>query len=136
MQIKIWIRRIRRIRWIRWILQIHVRIRRIRVLKIGHYKHLASHLSLSSVFITSTLIIGIFYCLNYYFTIFESRRIQTQRYGVEFLAYIGQKIWSKVPNDIKESASLAVFKNKIKNWTLKLCPCKLYKTYMVNLGHL
>ena len=52
-------------------------------------------------------------------TIFESRRIQTQRYGIESLTYLGPKIWSQVPNEIKESASLAVFKNKIKNWRPK-----------------
>ena len=69
-------------------------------------------------------------------TILESRRIQTQRYGIESLTYLGPKIWSQVPNEIKESASLAVFKNKIKNWRPKLCPCKLCKTYMVNLGYL
>ena len=69
-------------------------------------------------------------------TIFESHRIQTQRYGIESLTYLGPKIWSQVPSEIKESHSLAVFKNKIKNWRPKLCPCKLCKTYVVNLGYL
>ena len=69
-------------------------------------------------------------------TIFEGRRIQTQRYGIESLTYLGPKIWSQVPNEMKESASLAVFKNKIKKWRPKLCPCKLYKTYVVNLRYL
>ena len=68
--------------------------------------------------------------------IFESRRIQTQRYGIESSIYIGPKIWSQAPNEIKESASLAVFKNKIENWRPKLCPCKLCKTYVINLGFL
>ena len=45
------------------------------------------------------------------------------------------KIWSQVPSEIKEPHSLAVFKNKIKNWRPKLCPCKLCKTYVVNLGY-
>ena len=69
-------------------------------------------------------------------TIFEGRRIQTQRYGIESLTYLGPKIWSQVPNEMKESASLAVFKNKIKKWRPKLCPCKLNKTYVVNLRYL
>ena len=69
-------------------------------------------------------------------TIFESPRIQTQWYGTESLTYLGLKIWSQVPNEIKESASLTVFKNKIKNRWPKLCPCKLCKTYVVNLGYL
>ena len=69
-------------------------------------------------------------------TIFESHRIQTQRYGIESLTYLGPKIWSQVPSEIKESHSLAVFKNKIKNWRPKLCPCKLCKTCVANLGYL
>ena len=48
-------------------------------------------------------------------TTFENRRIQTQRYDIESLTYLGPKIWSQFPNEIKESASFAVFKNKIKN---------------------
>ena len=69
-------------------------------------------------------------------TIFESHRIQTQRYGIESLTYLGPKIWSQDPSEIKESHSFTVFKNKIKNWRPKLCPCKLCKTYVVNLGNL
>ena len=42
-------------------------------------------------------------------TIFESRRIQTQRYGIESLTYLGSKIWSQVPNEIKKSATLSLF---------------------------
>ena len=52
------------------------------------------------------------------------------------LTYLGPKIWSQVPNEIKESASLAVFKNKTKNWSPNLCPCKLRKTCVVKLGYL
>ena len=62
--------------------------------------------------------------------IFESRRIQAQRYGIESLTYLGPKIWSQAPNKTKGSTSLAVFKNKIKNWRPKLCPCKRCKTYV------
>ena len=41
-------------------------------------------------------------------TIFESRRIQTQRYGVESLTYLGPKIWSQVLNKYK-SLVLSLF---------------------------
>ena len=66
-------------------------------------------------------------------TIFENRRIQTQRYGIESLTYLGQKIWSGVP---EQSTALADFKNKIKNWRSTFCPYKLCKTYVLNLGYL
>ena len=58
-------------------------------------------------------------------TIFESHRIQTQRYGIESLTYLGPKLWSQVPSEIKESHSLADFKNKIKNWRPKLLPMQI-----------
>ena len=74
--------------------------------------------------------------LTAYVEIFESSRIQTQLYGTESLTCLGLKTWLQVPNEIKMAASLAVFKNKIKNWRLKSCLCKLCKTYMVNLGYL
>ena len=45
------------------------------------------------------------------------------------------KLWSQVPREIK-CASIAAFKYKIKSWRSKLCPCKLCKTYVVNLGYL
>ena len=61
--------------------------------------------------------------------------MQTQRYGIEFLTYLGPKIWSQVSNEIKESASLAVFKNKIKNWRHNICPCNICKTNVVNLAY-
>ena len=61
--------------------------------------------------------------------------MQTQLYGIESLTYLGPKTCSQVSNEIKESF-VAVFKNKIKNWRLKLCPCELCKTYLVYLGKL
>ena len=38
-------------------------------------------------------------------TIFESHRIQAQRYGIESLTYLGPKIWSQVPSEIRVSLS-------------------------------
>ena len=66
-------------------------------------------------------------------SIFESCRKQNQRYGIESLTCLGPKIWPQVPNEIKESASICAFKNKIKNWRPKCRPCKLCKTNVVNL---
>ena len=40
----------------------------------------------------------------------------------------------KRKNDIKESESLEIFKNKIKNWKPDGCECRLCKTYVFNLG--
>ena len=38
------------------------------------------------------------------------------KYGTEAMSYLAPKIWSLVPNAIKTSKSLNVFKSKIKQW--------------------
>ena len=43
---------------------------------------------------------------------------------------MGPKLWDLVPNDIKLSKSLSIFKRKIKKWASSLCPCRLCKTYL------
>ena len=69
-------------------------------------------------------------------TIFQQRKVRTQKYGIESLKYLGPKIWELVPTDIKLSESLEVFKSKIKNWKTDACPCKICKIYIPNLGYL
>ena len=39
-------------------------------------------------------------------TVFQSRRIRTQNYGLSSLAYLAPKIWQLVPEEIKNSVSL------------------------------
>ena len=45
---------------------------------------------------------------------FKSRRINSVRYSIDSLTYLGPKIWNIVLEDIKKSESLNVFKTKIK----------------------
>ena len=54
--------------------------------------------------------------------------------GTETISYLGPKIWKQVPNEIINSASINIFKNKIKDWIPNECPCRLCKVYMANLG--
>ena len=43
-------------------------------------------------------------------------KINTVSYGMESLRYRGPLIWEIVPDNIKESTSLDIFKRKIKPW--------------------
>ena len=56
--------------------------------------------------------------------------------GLETLRCLGPKIWDKVPNDIKNAASLSIFKNKIRKYTFSNCPCRLCRQYVPNLGYI
>ena len=65
---------------------------------------------------------------------FKSRRVKSMRYGTDSLAYLAPKIWELVPNEIKAVESLASFKSAIKKWKTTECPCRLYKTYIPQVG--
>ena len=50
---------------------------------------------------------------------FKSRNVRTVRYGIETAFFVGPRIWNSIPEEIKESASLQIFKSKIKPGLLK-----------------
>ena len=63
---------------------------------------------------------------------FEKPSINTVRnseqFGSESTVYLGAKIWELIPENIKSSKSVEIFKSKIKKWVLEICPCRLCKT--------
>ena len=63
-----------------------------------------------------------------------SYKIKTVRYGTETITYLGPKIWSIIPDEIRESASLETFRQKIKLWKPNSCPCRICKKYIANVG--
>jgi len=63
-----------------------------------------------------------------------SRKVNSVYHGTESLAFLGPKLWDLVPDEVKESESLDIFKKKIKNWIPNDCPCRLCRTYIQNVG--
>ena len=61
--------------------------------------------------------------------------IRTEHYGRNSLTYFGPLIWRSLPIEIKNSESLTKFQTLIKYWK-PVCPCKLCKTYIPELGFL
>ena len=61
--------------------------------------------------------------------------IRTEHYGRNSLTYFGPLIWRSLPIEIKNSESLTKFQTLIKRWK-PVCPCKLCKTYIPELGFL
>ena len=68
--------------------------------------------------------------------IFEKRQVHSVYHGTESLSFLGPEIWDLVPVKLKQSESLDSFKLKIKNWVPFECPCRLYKTYIQQVGFL
>ena len=58
---------------------------------------------------------------------------KTVKYGTKTISYLAPKIWSLVPNAIKSSKSLDVFKFKIRQWEPDF-PCWLCKNYLQHVG--
>ena len=50
------------------------------------------------------------------------------------ISHLAPKIWEQVPEDIKDSSSLDIFKRKIKSWIPNSCPCKICKLYIPDIG--
>ena len=65
---------------------------------------------------------------------FQTTNVHTVSYGTETISFRGPRTWSIVPNEIKCSSSLRIFKAKIKNWKPIGCNCRLCKVYIPHYG--
>ena len=65
-----------------------------------------------------------------------SDTIKTVNYGKETISYLAPKIWELIPEEIRNSCSLTIFKGHIRAWIPINCPCRLCKEYIPNLGYL
>ena len=64
----------------------------------------------------------------------EATNVRTVHCGTETISYRGPKTWDMVPQNIKDSLSLAEFKHKIKAWKPNEGTCRLCKTFIPQLG--
>ena len=109
-----------------------IHYRNIRTLAVEIYKFLngLSPLIMSETFSLNTT----FQCNHRSQNPLKRITLKTVWYGTESLFYLAQKVWDIVPQEIKESKSLMIFKRKIKNWVPNDCPCRLCKRYISQLG--
>ena len=54
--------------------------------------------------------------------------------GLETISYRSPQLWKLFPQEIKELPSFLIFKDKIKKWNCTNCPCRLCRTFLVNVG--
>ena len=64
----------------------------------------------------------------------EKPSINTVQFGSESTVYLGAKIWELIPENIKSSELVEIFKSKIKKWVPEIFPCRLCKTYVNQVG--
>ena len=65
---------------------------------------------------------------------FRRENINTVYKGENSLRYFAPVIWDLVPLEIKKSVSLQIFISKIRRWRPLLCPCRLCRNFVPNLG--
>ena len=65
---------------------------------------------------------------------FTTRSVKTVFYGTESLPYLAPKAWELFPNNIKSLENLPKFKKAIKNWKSDVCPCRLCRSYIPQVG--
>ena len=63
-------------------------------------------------------------------------KVRTKYFGVESIAYLGNKLWHILPQEIKQSNSLSIFKKQIRCWNGGKCKCRLCKVYIPKVGFL
>ena len=64
----------------------------------------------------------------------EKPSINTVQFGRESKVYLGVKIWESIPENIKSSKSVDIFESKLKKWVPEICPCRLWKTCVNQVG--
>ena len=69
-------------------------------------------------------------------------KVRTTSFGVESIAYLGNKLWQNLPQEIKQSNSLPIFKKQIRCWNGGKCKMmyivnsRLCKVYIPKVGFL
>ena len=63
-------------------------------------------------------------------------KVHTGTYGIETISFLGNRLWSTLPNIIKQASTLSIFKSHIKCRKGENCNCRLCKIYITQVGYL
>ena len=61
--------------------------------------------------------------------------MSTLPYGIETASFVAPRIWSSIPRSYKECSSVNEFKAKLQFWYPEICPCKLCRNYIYQIGY-
>ena len=63
-------------------------------------------------------------------------KLRENMFNLPNLLYCARQLWQQVPIDIREAASLALLKNRIKTWKCEDCPCRSSKIFIQNVAYI
>ena len=119
-------------------ISIHQRCINSLLTEVYKYIHGLSPEIMNEVFSIRTNIyntISIIYKIYNQFNVFETYIPTSNRYGLNSIPYKANQLWNLLPENLKSSPSLTLFKNEIKLWQCFNCPCNICKSYVPNLGY-
>ena len=58
----------------------------------------------------------------------------TIKYGINSISHLAPKIWEIIPDEIRSSKTVKIFKDKIKRLIPENCPCHQCKIYVQGVG--
>ena len=61
-------------------------------------------------------------------------KVRTTSFGIETIAFLGNRMWQLLPHEIKDSSTLPIFKKQIRCWNGDKCNCRLCKVYVQQVG--
>ena len=70
------------------------------------------------------------------FHAFESQDPRTKKFGLDSIAYRAIQLWKNIPEEIRSSPSLLIFKESIKKVPFIFCSCHCWKTYIHHVGYI
>ena len=67
---------------------------------------------------------------------YRPKKVNTSSFRLQSFSWFGPKIWTLIPNALKNINSLATFKDNLKKFEFENCPCKLCKEYLQGVGYI
>ena len=68
------------------------------------------------------------------FHLFESQNLRIKKFGLDSIAYRASQLWKNVPEEIRNSISLPMFKKKINKLSLISCSRNCCRKYIHHAG--
>ena len=67
---------------------------------------------------------------------FATKRKKTVKMGLQTLNYRSPRLWSILPENLRQINSLVQFKESVRKWDCIDYPCRLCKLYLPDIGFL
>ena len=66
---------------------------------------------------------------------YRPQKSNTSSFGLKAFRWLGPKIWTLIPDDLKSIKTLTAFKSRLNKINIDNCPCKLCKDYIHGVGY-